>query len=191
LNGVDLRTLAGDDVRCVVGLLSQDAHLFDTTLRENLQLARRDASETEVRGALAAARLLDWTDSLPDGLDTFVGEHGAQLSGGQRQRVALARVLLRDFAVVILDEPAEHLDTETADELVADLLAATRDRTTLVISHRLRGLSDLDEIVVMDHGRVVERGRHDHLLSLGGWYASTWQREADVAELLVATAGQA
>jgi len=191
LNGVDLRTLAGDDVRCVVGLLSQDAHLFDTTLRENLQLARRDASETEVRGALAAARLLHWTDSLPDGLDTFVGEHGAQLSGGQRQRVALARVLLRDFAVVILDEPAEHLDTETADELVADLLAATRDRTTLVISHRLRGLSDLDEIVVMDHGRVVERGRHDHLLSLGGWYASTWQREADVAELLVATAGQA
>jgi len=191
LNGVDTRNLDGDAVRSVIGLLGQDAHVFDTTLRENVLLARRDASAEQVRAALADAQLLSWAETLPDGLDTFVGEHGAQLSGGQRQRLALARVLLKDFPVVILDEPGEHLDTETADALVADLLDATHGHTTLVISHRLHGLTGLDEIVVLSEGRVIERGSHAELLARGGWYQRTWQRETDVADLLLATAVQA
>ncbi|OKJ00069.1 thiol reductant ABC exporter subunit CydD [Kitasatospora sp. CB01950] len=157
---LDTRELAGEDVRRVIGLCAQDAHVFDSSVRENLRLARPDADETQLRAALARARLLDWVDGLPDGLDTMVGEHGARLSGGQRQRLALARALLADFPVLVLDEPAEHLDVVTADALTADLLAATEGRTTLLITHRLAGLDDssVDEVLVLDDGRVVERG---------------------------------
>ncbi|MEV4559543.1 thiol reductant ABC exporter subunit CydD [Kitasatospora sp. NPDC049285] len=157
---VDTRALAGDDVRRVVGLCAQDAHVFDSSVRENLRLARPDAGEQELRAALAKARLWEWVAGLPDGLDTMVGEHGARLSGGQRQRLALARALLADFPVLVLDEPAEHLDLPTADALTADLLAATEGRTTVLITHRLAGLDDgcVDEVLVLDGGRVVERG---------------------------------
>src|SRR6185437_12620209 len=134
--GTDITTLASDDVRKVIGLCAQDAHIFDSTIARNLRLARPEASEAELRGALGRARLLDWVDGLPAGLDTPVGEHGAQLSGGQRQRLALARVLLADFPVVILDEPAEHLDEQTAAELTRDLLSATEGRTRVIITHR-------------------------------------------------------
>ncbi|MDH6127557.1 thiol reductant ABC exporter subunit CydD [Kitasatospora sp. GP82] len=162
---VDTRALDSDDVRRTIGLCAQDAHVFDSSLRENLRLARPEATEEQLRTALAAARLLDWVDSLPKGLDTMVGEHGARLSGGQRQRLALARALLADFPVLILDEPAEHLDLPTADALTADLLAATEGRTTVLITHRLAGLDDssVDEVLVLDHGRVVERGRWSEL----------------------------
>lgn len=177
LNGVDLRDLAGDDVRRVVGLCAQDAHLFDTTIGENIRLARRSASDEEVRDALRRARLLSWVETLPQGLDTLVGEHGARLSGGQRQRIALARALLADFPVLLLDEPAEHLDVATADELTADLLAATEGRTTLLVTHRLAGLEAVDEIVVVDAGRVVQRGDHAALLARPGPYRSLWCRE--------------
>ena len=112
----------------------------------------RSATEDELRQALAEARLLEWVDALPDGLDTLVGEHGARLSGGQRQRLALARALLADFPVLVLDEPAEHLDLATADALTADLLAATEGRTTVLITHRLQGLDAVDEIIVLDGG---------------------------------------
>ncbi|WAL76424.1 thiol reductant ABC exporter subunit CydD [Kitasatospora sp. YST-16] len=161
----DTRELAGEDVRRVVGLCAQDAHVFDSSVRENLRLARPDADEAALRAALDRARLLEWADGLPEGLDTMVGEHGARLSGGQRQRLALARALLADFPVLILDEPAEHLDTATADALTADLLAATADRATLLITHRLAGLDDdsVDEVLVLDAGRVVERGRWSEL----------------------------
>ncbi|MER6360186.1 thiol reductant ABC exporter subunit CydD [Kitasatospora sp. NPDC001527] len=164
---VDSRELAGEDVRRVVGLCAQDAHVFDSSLRENLRLARPDAGEDELRAALAAARLLDFTETLPGGLDTMVGEHGARLSGGQRQRLALARALLADFPVLVLDEPAEHLDLPTADALTADLLTATAGRTTVLITHRLAGLDDttVDEVLVLDAGRVVERGRWSELLA--------------------------
>jgi ATP-binding cassette subfamily C protein CydCD len=185
LGGVDARTLAGDDVRRLVGLCAQDAHLFDSSVRENLLPARRDATEAELRDALARARLLDWVDGLPDGLDTLVGEHGARLSGGQRQRLALARALLAGFPVLVLDEPAEHLDLPTADALTADLLAATEGRTTLLITHRLAGLEAVDEVVVLDAGRVVQRGPYARLVAVDGPLREMAAREAD-AELLAA-----
>ncbi|MFD7468477.1 thiol reductant ABC exporter subunit CydD [Streptomyces tendae] len=184
LAGVDAHALAGDDVRRLVGLCAQDAHLFDSSVRENLLLARKDATEAELRDALARARLLEWADSLPDGLDTLVGEHGARLSGGQRQRLALARALLADFPVLVLDEPAEHLDLPTADALTADLLAATEGRTSLLITHRLAGLGAVDEVIVLDRGRVVQRGTYAELAAVPGPLREMAGREA-AAELLV------
>ncbi|MFF8591662.1 thiol reductant ABC exporter subunit CydD [Streptomyces sp. NPDC015220] len=184
LGGVDARSLDGDDVRRIVGLCAQDAHLFDSSVRENLLLAKKGATETELRDALARARLLDWADALPDGLDTLVGEHGARLSGGQRQRLALARALLADFPVLVLDEPAEHLDLPTADALTADLLAATEGRTTLLITHRLAGLEAVDEVIVLDEGRVLQRGTFAELAALPGPLRRMLEREA-AAERLV------
>ncbi|MFF5447430.1 thiol reductant ABC exporter subunit CydD [Streptomyces sp. NPDC012888] len=183
LAGTDARTLDGDEVRRLVGLCAQDAHLFDSSVRENLRLARPGASEPELRGALAAARLLDWADALPDGLDTLVGEHGERISGGQRQRLALARALLADFPVLVLDEPAEHLDTETADALTADLLAATEGRTTLLITHRLAGLERVDEVLVLAGGEVVQRGPYRELAAAPGPLRELVEREraADLA----------
>ncbi|MGW1883530.1 thiol reductant ABC exporter subunit CydD [Streptomyces sp. NPDC001970] len=177
LGGTDAAALDGDTVRRFVGLCAQDAHIFDSTIRENLRLARTEASEEELRAALAGARLLEWADSLPDGLDTLVGEHGAQLSGGQRQRLALARALLADFPVLLLDEPAEHLDLATADALTADLLAATQGRTTLLITHRLRGLDAVDEVLVLDDGRTVQRGPYAHLAEAEGPLRRMLERE--------------
>ncbi|WP_217128760.1 thiol reductant ABC exporter subunit CydD [Streptomyces sp. AC558_RSS880] len=177
LAGVDAYALDGDDVRRLVGLCAQDAHLFNSSVRENLLLARKDATEDELRDALRRARLLEWADGLPDGLDTFVGEHGARLSGGQRQRLALARALLADFPVLVLDEPAEHLDLPAADALTADLLAATEGRTTLLITHRLAGLEEVDEVVVLDGGRVVQRGPYDELVATAGPLRAMARRE--------------
>ena len=179
LAGVDAHALDGDDVRRLVGLCAQDAHLFDSSVRENLLLARKDATEGDLRDALARARLVDWADSLPDGLDTLVGEHGARLSGGQRQRLALARALLADFPVLVLDEPAEHLDLPTADALTADLLAATEGRTTLLITHRLAGLETVDEVVVLDEGWAVQRGTYAELAAVPGPLRAMVEREAE------------
>ncbi|MFF8635040.1 thiol reductant ABC exporter subunit CydD [Streptomyces pilosus] len=184
LAGVDARALDGDDVRRLVGLCAQDAHLFNSSVRENLLLARKDATEDQLRDALGRARLLDWADGLPDGLDTLVGEHGARLSGGQRQRLALARALLADFPVLVLDEPAEHLDLATADALTADLLAATEGRTTLLITHRLAGLDAVDEVVVLEAGRVVQRGPYAELVAVEGPLRTMARREEET-ELLV------
>ncbi|MYS79866.1 thiol reductant ABC exporter subunit CydD [Embleya scabrispora] len=177
LAGVPITDLAGDDVRRVVGLCAQDAHVFDSSLRENLRLARPDCDEDAMRAALARARLLDWVDTLPQGLDTMVGEHGARLSGGQRQRLALARALLADFEILLLDEPAEHLDLPTADALTADLLDATRGRTTLLVTHRLTGLHAVDEIVVLAEGRVRQRGTWGQLSTTPGAFRALLDRE--------------
>ena len=154
LGGADITTLDADQVRSVIGLCAQDAHIFDSTLRENLRLARPGASDDELADALRRARLDDWVESLPAGLDTEVGEHGARLSGGQRQRLALARVLLAGFPVVILDEPAEHLDEPTAEALTADLLAATAGRTVLLITHRPVVHTDVDQVLRLTDGRL-------------------------------------
>ncbi|MFJ8586239.1 thiol reductant ABC exporter subunit CydD [Streptomyces sp. NPDC093595] len=177
IGGVDATALDGDDVRRVVGLCAQDAHIFDSTVRENLRLARPGADDADLRGALDRARLLDWVEALPDGLDTLVGEHGAQLSGGQRQRLALARALLADFPVLVLDEPAEHLDLATADALTDDLLRATEGRTTVLITHRLKGLDAVDEVVVLDDGRTVQHGPYAELAAVDGPLRRMLERE--------------
>ncbi|MFJ9492727.1 thiol reductant ABC exporter subunit CydD [Streptomyces sp. NPDC101224] len=168
LGGVPAGELDGDAVRRLVGLCAQDAHLFDSSVRENLRLAKVGADDGELREALRRARLLDWVDGLPEGLDTLVGEHGARLSGGQRQRLALARALLADFPVLVLDEPAEHLDLATADALTDDLLRATEGRTTVLITHRLHGLDAVDEVLVLDGGRTVQRGSYAELAAEEG-----------------------
>ena len=178
LGGVEIADLAGDRCREVVGLASQDAHVFDSTLEENLRLARRKATPDQLREALAAVRLLDWAEALPEGLSTEVGERGARMSGGQRQRLAVARALLADFPVLILDEPGEHLDTLTADAIVADLLAVTGEKATLLITHRLAGLQEVDEVLMLDRGLAIERGTHAELLARDGRYAELWRLQS-------------
>ncbi|MGK5630262.1 thiol reductant ABC exporter subunit CydD [Streptomyces sp. URMC 123] len=182
LAGTPAGALEGDAVRRLVGLCAQDAHVFDSSLRENLRLARPGADDAELRAVLARTRLLDWVETLPEGLDTMVGEHGARLSGGQRQRLALARALLADFPVLVLDEPAEHLDLETADALTADLLAVTEDRTadgraTVLITHRLAGLETVDEVIVLEGGRAVQRGTYGELAAEDGPFLRMLERE--------------
>ena len=154
LDGVELREADSDQVRAIVGSCGQDAHIFDNTIGENVRLARRPATDEEVLAALDEARLGDWVRSLPSGLETPVGAHGAALSGGQRQRVALARALLADFDVLLLDEPTEHLDGPTADRLMADLRAVTADKATLVITHREQDLVGCDDVVAIEDGRL-------------------------------------
>jgi thiol reductant ABC exporter CydC subunit len=179
LNGVPLSDLDGNSVRRVIGLVGQDAHVFDCTIADNLRLACPGAADAALRDVLAHAKLLDWVESLPNGMETEVGEHGARLSGGQRQRLVVARALLADFPVLIFDEPAEHLDTATADALTADLLAAASGRTTLLITHRLTRLRTVDQIVVLEEGRLVECGAHAELVAAGGAYAAMWAREQE------------
>jgi thiol reductant ABC exporter CydC subunit len=177
LDGVPTERLRADEVREVVGLVEQRAHLFDTSLAENLRVGRRAATDDELVGVLERVGLGDWLAGLPDGLATRVGPAGTRLSGGQRQRVAVARALLADFPVLVLDEPAEHLDAAAADALTGDLLSLTEGRSTLLITHRLDGLQHVDEIVFLDDGHVAERGSHDELLARGGRYAGAWWEE--------------
>jgi thiol reductant ABC exporter CydC subunit len=176
LGGVEIEELAADAYRRVVGAVSQDAHIFDTTIEENLRLARRDASDKQLHEALRRAGLLDWVRELPRGLATEVGVGGAEISGGERQRLALARALLADFALLVLDEPAEHLDIASADAIVADVLAVAQ-AGLLLITHRLSPLHAADEVIVLERGRVVERGTHDELLDARGRYLELWSRE--------------
>ena len=177
LDGTRTDYLDGDELRTVVGLVGQDAYLFDATIGDNLAIGRKDATGDELRQVLHRVGLSQWIDGLPRGLDTRVGRYGTRLSGGQRQRVAVARALLADFPVLVLDEPAEHLDLAAADALTADLLEVTAGRSLVLITHRLSGLESVDEILVMDDGRIVERGSHDELLDAGGRYADRWWDE--------------
>jgi ABC-type multidrug transport system fused ATPase/permease subunit len=147
IDGTDLRELAQEDVRRTFAFAGQEAHVFDSSIRENLRVARPEASDDELRAALDRARLADWVASLPAGLDTLVGEEGAHLSGGQRQRLVVARALLSDAPVLLLDEPTSQLDPETAEALVRDVLAAADDRTVLLVTHRPEGLDLVDEVV--------------------------------------------
>ena len=177
LGGVNARHISGDDIRRMVGLCAQDAHIFDSTIRENLRLARPDCDDNDLRDALRRVHLLDWVERLPDGLDTQVGEGGQRLSEGERRRISVARVLLADFPAIVFDEPTANLDQPIADALVRDLLAATADRATVLITHRLSALELVDEIIVLKNGSVAERGTHDQLVLAGGLYADSLRSE--------------
>jgi ATP-binding cassette, subfamily C, bacterial CydC len=174
LGGHDLASYAADDVRSAIGGCPQDPYLFDATIRDNLRLARPDASDQDLESAAARARLLPWIRSLPCGLDTRVGVHGAAVSGGERQRLALARAFLADPRLLILDEPTAHLDPASRRALTADLLRATEGRSVLLITHEPDGLDQVDQIVVLDRGKVVEQGSHQQLRHAGGRYQRMW-----------------
>ena len=174
--GADLSAYAADDVRTVIGGCAQDPHIFDTTIAGNLRLARPAATEEQLACAADRAGLLDWITSLPLSWDTPVGAHGAAISGGQRQRLALARALLADPPLMVLDEPTAHLDADSRRALTAEILAVTRARATLLITHDLDGLDQVDEIVILDRGRVAARGTHTELLHSSGMYRHMWRR---------------
>jgi ATP-binding cassette, subfamily B, bacterial len=178
VDGHDVRDLTSTSLRSAIGVVNQDPHLFHDTVRANLTYARPDASDDEVEAACRAARIHDVIASLPDGYDTVVGERGYRLSGGEKQRLAIARVLLAAPAVVILDEATSHLDTENELAVQAALRTALAGRTALVIAHRLSTIVSADEILVLEEGRIVERGRHAQLLGAGGLYAELYRNLA-------------
>jgi ATP-binding cassette, subfamily B, bacterial len=182
LDGVDVRDLTLDSVADAVGVVSQDPHLFHDSIAVNLRYARPDATDAELVRAATAARIHHVIARLPDGYDTIVGERGYRLSGGEKQRLSIARVLLKDPAVVVLDEATAHLDTESERLVQAALAETLRGRTSLVIAHRLSTVVDADVIVVLDHGRIIEQGPHLELLASGGLYAELARTQLVAAE---------
>jgi ATP-binding cassette subfamily B protein len=176
-NGVDLRDATLESVRDSVGMVMQDAHLFHDTVRANLLYAKPGASEAEVDAALEAAQIAEVVTGLPQGLDTVIGDRGHRLSGGERQRIAIARLLLKGPAVVILDEATAHLDSESERAIQVAFQSALRGRTSLVIAHRLSTVQNADQILVLDKGRIVERGRHEDLLRAGQLYEQLYRTQ--------------
>jgi ATP-binding cassette, subfamily B, bacterial len=181
IDGVDLREFELDHLRRRVSLVSQDTYLFNDTLRANVALARPDADEAAIRRALDQAALAEFVDSLPEGLDTRVGERGVQLSGGQRQRVAIARAFLKNAPTLVLDEATSHLDAVSEAQVRTALDALMRDRTTIVIAHRLSTVRNADLLAVLDHGRLVETGSHAELLAQGGLYTRLIRHQLEAA----------
>ncbi len=179
LAGVDVRDLSFDSIRDTMGLVTQDGHLFHESIRSNLLLARPDASDEEMWDVLRRARLADLVASLPDELDTVVGERGYRLSGGERQRLTIARLLLARPRVVILDEATAHLDSTSEAAVQAALAEALDGRTAVVIAHRLSTVRTADQILVIEDGRVIERGTHADLLAQGGRYEELHRTQFD------------
>jgi ATP-binding cassette subfamily B protein len=175
IDGHDVRDLTLDSLRAAVGVVSQDPHLFHDSVAENLRFARPDASNVELVEACKAAQIHDVIMALPDGYDTVVGERGHRLSGGERQRLAIARMLVKDPAVVVLDEATSHLDSENEALVQRALATALTGRTSIVIAHRLSTITGADQILVLDEGRIVERGHHDQLLAAEGLYAELYR----------------
>jgi ABC-type multidrug transport system fused ATPase/permease subunit len=177
LSGIDVRDLSFDSIRATVGVVTQDGHLFHDSVRANLRYAAPDASDAELWAAIESARLGDLVRALPDGLETVVGERGYRLSGGERQRLTIARLLLAKPRVVILDEATAHLDSQSEVAVQEALVAALEGRTALVIAHRLSTIRAADAILVIDDGRVVERGTHAELLAAGGRYSELYHTQ--------------
>ena len=181
LHGHDLRRYRLDDLRARIALVAQDTYLFNDTLRANIRLARPSASDVEVEAAVERAALREFVESLPDGLDTVVGERGAQLSGGQRQRVAIARAFLKDAPILILDEATSHLDAVSEHAVRSALDRLARGRTTVVIAHRLSTVRDADQILVFDEGRLVDAGTHEALFTGSALYRRLVTRQGGAA----------
>jgi ATP-binding cassette subfamily B protein len=182
VGGVDVRQATSASLRDAIGVVSQDSHLFHDTIGANLRYARPEATDEELWAALAGARIAALVQSLPDGLDTVVGDRGYRMSGGEKQRLAIARVLLKAPGIVILDEATAHLDSESEVAVQHALDTALAGRTSLVIAHRLSTIRDADQILVVDNGRIVERGSHDELLAAGGHYADLYRTQFAPAE---------
>jgi ATP-binding cassette, subfamily C, bacterial CydC len=180
LGGCDLRDLAQTDLRELVGVVSQDTHVFTDTLRGNLLVANPRATDADLRRALARAHLSDLAEGLPDGLDTHLGEQGLRLSGGERQRLSIARALLKDAPILVLDEPTANLDPETEAGVLEAAYELMPGRATLVITHRLVRMEEADEILVLDRGRIVERGRHEGLVNARGLYQELFEAQREV-----------
>ncbi|MCX6439111.1 MAG: ABC transporter ATP-binding protein [Actinobacteria bacterium] len=177
IDGHDIRDLTLESLRGVIGVVMQDAHLFHETIAENLRYAKNDATEDEMRVACESAQIWELINSLPNGLETMVGERGHRLSGGEKQRLAIARLLLKSPSVVILDEATAHLDSENEALVQAALQSALKGRTSIVIAHRLSTVRDADQILVLEKGHIVERGKHDELVARGGLYADLYNRQ--------------
>jgi ATP-binding cassette subfamily B protein len=177
IGGYDLRDVTQDSLHDVVGVVTQDAHLFHDTIRANLRYARPGATDAELERACRAAQIWDLVGSMPDGLDTVVGDRGYRLSGGEKQRIALARLLLKAPAVVVLDEATAHLDSESEAAVQRALSTALAGRTSLVIAHRLSTIREADQILVISDGQVAERGQHEELLAAGGLYAELYRTQ--------------
>jgi len=177
IDGHDIRDLTMESLRDSIGVVMQDAHLFHETIAENLRYAKNDATVEEMQSACEAAQIWKLIDSLPNGLDTMVGERGHRLSGGEKQRLAIARLLLKSPSVVILDEATAHLDSENESLVHAALESALKGRTSIVIAHRLSTVRNADQILVLEKGSIVERGKHDELVALGGLYADLYSRQ--------------
>ena len=175
IDGHNIQSVTQDSLRKAIGVVNQDPHMFHDTVGANLRYANPDATDDQLVEAAKAARIFDVIDDLPDGFDTVVGERGYRLSGGEKQRLAIARMLLKDPAIVILDEATSHLDTENEALIQQALETALDGRTSLVIAHRLSTITSADQIIVVDDGQVVERGTHDELRSLGGLYDSLYE----------------
>jgi len=177
INGVDVRSATFDSLRDKIGIVLQEAHMFHDTIRSNLLYAKPHASDTELTDALRAAQILPLIESLPQGLDTLIGERGYRLSGGEKQRLAIARVLLKAPPLIILDEATAHLDSESESAIQKAFETALSGRTSIVIAHRLSTIRNADQIVVIDHGRVVERGTHEELLQSGKLYSELYKTQ--------------
>jgi ATP-binding cassette subfamily B protein len=182
VGGVDVRNATLDSLRDTIGVVTQDSHLFHETIAENLRYARPDATDDEMWEALRGAQVEDLIKSLPDGLDTVVGERGYRFSGGEKQRIAIARLLLKQPSIVILDEATAHLDSESETAVQKALSVALAGRTALVIAHRLSTVREADQILVLDQGRIVERGTHAELVAVGGLYAELYRTQFATAD---------
>jgi ATP-binding cassette, subfamily B, bacterial len=195
IGGQDVRDTTLESLRASLGVVTQDAHLFHDSIRANLLYARPDASDEDLEEALRAAQIWDLVDDMSDGLDTIVGDRGYRLSGGEKQRLAIARLLLKAPSVVVLDEATAHLDSESEAAVQRALKTALAGRTSIVIAHRLSTIREADQILVIDEGRVAERGRHEDLLEDGGLYAELYHtqfaRQAPAVDPVAAVAPQA